>query len=139
LTITNLAISEDKFLDCLKLLPESITTFEILTQLEAPIVDYCQPVKNEILNLLTFHGDENSKTLCPLLEALTLELCVGADDGLLTNMVRSRRRSPRMLRDHGIACLKQLDVVFFRSTHSLDEEGLKEIYGEGLRGCVKLK
>ena len=140
LTITNLATSEVEFLDCLKLLSDSsITTFEILTQLEVPVYGYCEPVKNEILNLLTFHGDGSPKTLCPLLETLTLELCVGADDGLLTNMVRSRRRSPDTLRDHGIACLKRLDVVFFRSTHSLDEEGLKEIYGEGLRGCVKFK
>jgi len=135
LTIRNLAISEDKFLDCLTLLSESITALEILRDSEEePIYGV---VKNKIINLLTFHGEGSPKPLFPLLETLTLELCVEADDGLLTHMVRSRRRSPDTLRDHGIALLKRLDVVFVHSTHSLDEEGLKEMYEEGLRGGVK--
>jgi hypothetical protein len=136
LTLRNLAISEDEFLDCLMLLSESITALEILRLPKGPIYKF-KTVKNKIINLLTFHGEGSPKPLFPFLETLTLELCVGADDGLLAHMVRSRRRSPRTLRDHGIALLKRLDVVFVHSTHSLDVEGLKEMYGEGLRGSVK--
>lgn len=47
-------------------------------------------------------------------------------------MVRSKRRSLRTLRDYGIALLKRLDAMFAHSTHSLDEEGPEEMYGEGL-------
>lgn len=134
LTLVNLAIFEDEFLDCLTLLSESLTTLKILRLPEGPVY---RAVRNKIINLLTFHGEGSPKPLFPFLETLTLELCVGADDGLLTHMVRSRRRSPRTLRDHGIALLKRLDVVFVPRTHSLDVEGLKEMYGEGLRGGVK--
>ncbi|EDR06447.1 uncharacterized protein LACBIDRAFT_328825 [Laccaria bicolor S238N-H82] len=88
LTITNLATSEDEFLACLKLLSDSsITTLEILSEIEAPVHSFCEPFKNEILKLLTFHGDRGPKTLCPLLETLNLELCVAANDGFLTDMV----------------------------------------------------
>ena len=136
LTIRNLKISVDEFLDCLALLSESIITLEILGTSEGPIYG---AVKNKIINLFTFHGEGSPKPLFPFLETLALELCVGADDGLLARMVRSRRRSPRSLRDHGIALLKRVDVVFVHSTHRLDEEGLKEMYGEGLQGHVKFQ
>ena len=136
LTLRDLAILEDEFLNCLTLLSESITTLRILRMSEGPIYE---AVKNKTINLLTFHGEGSPKPLFPLLETLALELCVGADDGLLARMVRSRRRSPRTLRDHGIALLKRVDVVFAHSTHRLDEEGLKEMYGEGLQGHVKFQ
>ncbi|EDR06577.1 uncharacterized protein LACBIDRAFT_328829 [Laccaria bicolor S238N-H82] len=135
LTLRNIEILEDEFLDRLTLLSESITTLEILRNATRPT--YYGAVKNRIINLLTFHGEGSPKPLCPFLETLTLERCIEADDGLFARMVRSRRRSPRTLRDNGIALLKRLDVVFVHSMHSLDEEGLKEMYGEGLQGHVK--
>ena len=136
LTIGNLEISEDELLDCLTLLSESITTLEILGMSEVPING---AVKNKTINLLTFHGEGSPKPLFPFLEILALELCVGAGDGLLARMVRSRRRSLRTLRDYGIALLKRVDVVFVHSTHRLDDEGLKKMYGEGLQGRVKFQ
>lgn len=135
LTLRNLELSNDNFIDCLTYLSESITTFRVLRMPEGPVYG---GIKNGTIDLLTFQGEGNPKALCPLLETLTLELCVRADDGLLARMVRSRRRSPRTLRDNGIALFKRLDVVFYwPQWHTSDEEELKEMYGEGLRGGVK--
>jgi hypothetical protein len=136
LTITNVEIPEDKFIDCLILLSE-LATLRIMKPLDVtkPIENQ---ISNKIMNLLTFQGGGSPKPLCPLLETITLELCVRADDGLLSEMVQSRHCSPNVLRKDGVAILKELDAVLPRSMHTLDEEGLKKLYEEGLRGSLKL-
>ena len=135
LTITNVRISEDEFLNCLMLLSE-LTTLRILKRSDVQPIE--NQINNNIMNLLTFQDEGTPRPLCLLLETITLEFCVGADDGLFFEMVQSRRCSPDVLRRNGVAILKQLDAVLPQSMHTLDEEGLKKMYGEGLRGSLKL-
>jgi len=139
LTLTNVKIPEDKFLNCLTILSK-LTTFRILKPLD--VLSKRKPIENQInnniKNLLTFQSEGTPRPLCPLLETITLELCVGADDGLFFEMVRSRHCSPDVLHKSGVALLKQLDAVLSLSSHSLDKEGLEKICGDRLLGSLKL-
>lgn len=129
----------DKFLNCLTLLTE-LTTLRILKPwaVLSRTKQIENQINNNIMNLLTLQGEGAPRPLSPLLETITLELCVGADDGLFFEMVRSRRYSPNVLYKSGVALLKQLDAtVLSPSIHIQDKAGLEKMYGEGLRGSLK--
>ena len=139
LTITNIKMPADEFLNCLTLLTK-LTTLRILKPwaVLSRTKQIEKQINNNIMNLLTFQGEGAPRPLCPLLETITLELCVGADDGLFFEMVRSRRCSPNLLHKSGVALLKQLDAtVLSPSIHIQDKAGLEKMYGEGLRGSLK--
>jgi hypothetical protein len=143
LTIGYLLMTESHLMDCLRLLSPSLTTLKILTStsLKASEIHIFEVFTNNVLKSLTFNDvSTRSELLCPALESLTLCLCVGADDGVLSDMIQSRRRSESSptavdrLSEGNVAMLRHLDVVFAASTHLTDLKRLSELYQEGLCG-----
>ncbi|EDR06449.1 uncharacterized protein LACBIDRAFT_294663 [Laccaria bicolor S238N-H82] len=143
LGLYNLIVGESEFIDCLRILSPSLTDLTIQTN---GVISPLKVVTNNVLKSLTLNGLTRSDwPLCPLLKNLTLQRCVGADDGVLSDMVQSRLSSQtavNMPESHGTAValtmLRRLDVVFTVHTHHVDEKRLNEFYEKGLvRGAVQ--
>ena len=148
LTIGNLLMTESQLMDCLRLLSPSLTTLKILTNTEslnASDIHIFEVFTNTVLKSLTFFHDisTGSGLLCPALESLTLCRCVGADDGVLSDMIQSRHGSSPTAADRlsiaNVAILRCLEVVFDANTHPTDLTRLSELYREGLRGGIWLR
>jgi hypothetical protein len=138
LGLHNLTIDESEFIKCLRILSPSLTDLRIRIQGFLPPLDV---VSNNVLKSLTCYGSTQSEPpLCPTLESLTLERCVGADDGVLSEMVQSRRlvvNRPSSSTAVTLTMLRRLDVVFTVHTHRADRKQLNELYENGLHGAVK--
>lgn len=144
LGLYNLIVDESEFIDCLRILSPSLTDLTIQTN---GVISPLKVVTNNVLKSLTLNGLTRSDwPLCPLLKNLTLNRCVGADDGVLSDMVQSRLSSETEVNtrpgSHGTAValtmLRRLDVVFTVHTHHVDEKRLNEFYEKGLvRGAVQ--
>lgn len=146
LTIGDLLMTESQLMDCLRLLSPSLTTLKILTNtsLKASDIHIFESFTNIVLISLTFHDiSTRSGLLCPALESLTLGRCVGADDGVLSDMIQSRHGPSPMVVDRlstaNVAILRHLEVVFDANTaktHPTDLMRLSEFYQEGLCGRI---
>jgi len=135
-------MSESKLMECLRLLSLSLTTLGLRTRppaYDSDDIRHLEVVTNNVLDSLTYHNSK-SELLCPVLESLTLERCIDSDDGVLSDMVQSRRWLSRTAAVNGQASpstLRHLDVVFVTSTHPGDQKRLTEFYREGLSGAVR--
>lgn len=135
LGLNNLMIDESEFIKCLRILSPSLTDLRIRIQGFLPPLDV---VSNNVLKSLTCYGSTQPEALCPSLRSLTLDRCVSADDGILSDMVRSRRLVVNTSSTGvTLTTLRRLDVVFTIHTHPADEKRLNELYENGLRGAVK--
>jgi hypothetical protein len=143
LAIVNLMMSESQLIECLRLLSPSLTTLSLRIRLAYySEIRLLQVVTNNVLDSLTYH-DSKSEPLCPILESLTLEHCTDSDDGVLSNMVQSRRWLSQTAAVNGqtspcnATTLRHLDVVFVTGTHPVDQKRLTEFYRQGLSGAVR--
>lgn len=137
LGLHNLMIDEIEFIKCLRILSPSLTDLRIRMQGFLPPLDV---VSNNVLKSLTYFGSTQSEPLCPVLKSLTLERCINANDGVLSEMVQSRRlvvNRPSSSTAVTLSMLRRLDVVFTVHTHPADEKRLNELYENGLHGAVK--
>ena len=81
--------------------------------------------------------------MCPIVKNLTLEWSVGADDGVLSDMVQSRLSSQTLVNRPSYATavaltmLRHFDVVFTVRTRPVGEKGLNEFHEKGLNGAVQ--
>ena len=139
LGLHNLMIDESEFIKCLRILSPFLIDLRIRTQ---GFFSSLNVVSNNVLKSLTCYGSTQSRQpLCPILKSLTLERCVSANDGVLSEMVQSRRLAVNRPSDSSITVtvtmLRRLDVVFTVHTHPADEKRLNELYENGLCGAVK--
>jgi len=142
LGLYNLMVDESEFIDCLRILSPSLTDLIIQTE---EVFSPLKMVTNNVLKSLTCNGLTQSEPLCPTLKNLTLKRCVGADDGVLSDMVQSRLSSQLTVVNkpsYGTAVakltmLRSLNVVFTVHTHPVDEKRLNEFYEKGLNGAVQ--
>jgi hypothetical protein len=122
---------------CLRILSPSLTDLSIQTD---GVMFPLEMVTNNVLKSLTCNGLTQSEPLCPTLKNFTLKRCVGADDGVLSDMVQSRLSSQTVVNrpSYGTAValtmLKRLNVVFTVHTHPTDEKRLNKFYEIGLNG-----
>ena len=84
LGLYNLMVDESEFIDCLRILSPSLTDLSI--QIDE-VISPLELMTNNVLNSLTCNGSAQSEPLCPILKNLTLNWSVGADDGVLSDMV----------------------------------------------------
>lgn len=144
LGLHNLIVDESEFIDCLRILSPSLTDLSIRTD---EVISPLEMVTNNVLKSLTCNvsTQTDSEPLCPTLKNLTFERSVGADDGVLGDMVQSRLSSQTSEKrpSNGTAVLakltmlRRLDVVFTLHTHPVDEKRLNEFYEKGLNGAVQ--
>ena len=87
--------------------------------------------------------DTRAEPLGPILKNLILNRSVGADDGVLSDMVQSRFSSQTLMirPSYGTAValtmLRHFDVVFAVHTHPVDEKRLNEFYEKELNGAAQ--
>ena len=84
LELYNLMVDVSEFIDCLRILFPSLTDLSIRID---EVISPLELMTNNVLNSLTCNGSAQSKPLCPILKNLTLNRSVGADDGVLSDMV----------------------------------------------------
>jgi len=132
-------------MDCLRLLSPSLTALKILTNtsLKASDIHTFGMFTNNVLKSFTFNDSTRSELLCPALESLSLCRCVGADDGVLSDMIQSRHGSSPTAVDRlstaNVAILRHLGVIFDANTHPTDLTRLSKLYQEGLHGGIWLR
>jgi hypothetical protein len=138
LGLYNVMVDESELkVGCLRILSPSLTDLSIQTD---GVMFPLEMVTNNVLKSLTCNGLTQSEPLCPTLKNFTLKRCVGADDGVLSDMVQSRLSSQTVVNrpSYGTAValtmLKRLNVVFTVHTHPTDEKRLNKFYEIGLNG-----
>ncbi|KAF8912197.1 hypothetical protein CPB84DRAFT_1761590 [Gymnopilus junonius] len=117
-SIRNMCIQEEDLLECLAILSPSLQRLRILADPTLTAIDYyaIENVTERTLEALTY--DPEQEPLCPQLEHLTLERCIQATDGALSDMVDSRWRQHSEL--NTAPRLRFLRAVFRYHTHPID-------------------
>ena len=93
-SIRNLFIKDVDLLDCLNIVSPHLKQLHILVdRLTSSEFNDVENFTGCVIEALT-HGEDipGRKILCPRLENLTLERCIGAEDGQLSRMIASRRK-----------------------------------------------
>ena len=146
-TIRNLLMQDTELLELLCILSPSLEKLAILTDSFQSPIDYLR-VENfseDVVAALTYHGErrlqvsldgeqEEDLLFCLKLQVLILERCVDVEDGLISDMVASRRSHPTV---NSISELSFFSVIFRYHSHPLDYERLAGMRRKGLIGTTK--
>ena len=132
-SIRNMCITEDVLLELLTILSPYLKRFEILADSTLTSADYyaIENVGDKTIRALTPTSEE--QPLCPRLEHITLERCLQAQDGVLSEMAESRYQSSSNVLSR-LCCFQ---VVFRYHTHPIDTTRLRKLQAEGLRCLVQ--
>ncbi|KAL0956259.1 hypothetical protein HGRIS_002413 [Hohenbuehelia grisea] len=122
LTLECVGIREDQLIDCLKAINASLRRLHAIDAREM------LTVTQDLLSALTWRNTEQP-LLCPQLQALHFEVPVRAPDGMLADMVESRRRG---LLAGKCGPLERIGFVRAEERHERDIERLKELSRHGL-------
>jgi len=94
-------MKDTDLLCCLKILSPRLKSLQILADQLRPMEYYdIENVTDLVISAL--HYNMNEGPLCPKLEVLTLQRCMSATDGLLSEMIASRWNAHMLTRIRGL-------------------------------------
>ena len=148
-TIRNLFMKDTELLELLPLLSSSLEKLAILTERFTSSADYfrVENFSKDVVAALTYHEQipldreklEKDLFCCPKLQVLRLERCASENvkDGLISDMVASRRAPPATDGSSSISKLFSFSIMFRYHSHPLDFERLVQMRRQGLMGTTE--
>ena len=144
-------MKDTDLLCCLKILSPRLKSLQILADQLRPMEYYdIENVTDLVISAL--HYNMNEGPLCPKLEVLTLQRCMSATDGLLSEMIASRWNAHMLTLSRGlgggaevyaldsrnpISGLYFFDVVFHYHSNLKDIRVLEGLRRQGLGGQTR--